>query len=145
MRRTLRNPGLFTLAVLALALAVSGIPPSANAADPDKGKISYTTYCVMCHGEIGDGKGPVGVTLDPKPRDLSRGEFKFDPDKDGRTGTDADLAAVIKNGAAAFGGSPLMTPWAHLQEVEIQDLVAYIRLLEQAGTAAAKTDDSTTP
>jgi hypothetical protein len=85
------------------------------------------------------------VTLDPKPRDLSRGEFKFDPDKDGRTGTDADLAAVIKNGAAAFGGSPLMTPWAHLQEVEIQDLVAYIRLLEQAGTAAAKTDDSTTP
>ena len=35
----------------------------------------------------------------PAPRDFTLGEFKFDTDKDGKPGTDADLKNVISKGA----------------------------------------------
>lgn len=89
----------------------------------------YAVNCLTCHGEKGDGKGPAGVALQPPPRDFSTGVFVFDVDSDGEKGTDADLAAVIKNGAMAYGGSPVMTPWAHLPDKDIQDVIAYIRSL----------------
>jgi mono/diheme cytochrome c family protein len=35
---------------------------------------------------------------------------------------------VIKNGAAAYGGSALMAPWGGtLSDAQIQDVIAYIR------------------
>jgi len=35
------------------------------------GKIFYGYYCLMCHGENGDGNGPVGEAYVPKPTDLT--------------------------------------------------------------------------
>lgn len=35
------------------------------------GRIFYGYYCLMCHGEKGDGNGPVGQSYTPKPTDLS--------------------------------------------------------------------------
>jgi hypothetical protein len=35
------------------------------------GRIYYGYYCLMCHGEKGDGDGPVGQSYIPKPADLS--------------------------------------------------------------------------
>ena len=70
------------------------------------------------------------LTLKPPlgpPRDFTKAEFKFDTDKDGKTGTDTDLFNVITNGAAAYGGSAMMAPWGHLPEQDRQDLIAYIR------------------
>jgi hypothetical protein len=34
-----------------------------------KGKELYTANCSACHGEKGDGNGPAGASLNPKPRD----------------------------------------------------------------------------
>ena len=103
-------------------------PLAARAAgDPAKGKVLFETNCATCHGVSGKGDGPVGAALQPPPRDFTKGEFKFDTDKDGKTGTDADLTNVIKNGAAAFGGSPMMAPWAQLPDSDIADLIAYVR------------------
>ena len=41
-----------------------------------RGKEIYEKKCALCHGENGDGKGPVGVGLNPKPTDFreSHGE-----------------------------------------------------------------------
>ena len=36
-----------------------------------KGKQIYTAKCAACHGEKGDGKGPAGTTLNPKPGDFT--------------------------------------------------------------------------
>ena len=57
--------------------------------------------------------GRPAAALDPPPRNFTSGEFKFDADKDGVTGTDEDLLIVIKKGGAAFGGNPVMVPWMH--------------------------------
>ncbi len=114
----------------ALAAAALLAPGAARAADAAAGKATFTTNCVTCHGESGKGDGPVGAALTPPPRDFTKGDFKFDTDKDGKTGTDADLKNVVQKGGAAFGGSPLMAPWPTLSDADIANLIAYIRTLK---------------
>ena len=36
----------------------------------DRGKVYYNYYCVFCHGENGQGDGPVGYSYMPAPTDL---------------------------------------------------------------------------
>ncbi len=119
--------------LLALAALVTlAIPSSALAAgDADAGKTTYMANCQSCHGDTGKGDGPVGAVLQPPPRDLSKGDFKFDTDSDGKAGTDADLHNVIRNGGAAYGGSPLMAPWPTLSDGDVDNLVAFLRSLNQ--------------
>jgi hypothetical protein len=88
----------WTVAV-ALAALIAGMAPAAFAGDVAAGKASYTINCFACHGDTGKGDGPVGVALQPPPRDFSKGDFVFDTDGDGEKGTDADLTNVIRNGA----------------------------------------------
>ena len=113
-----------------VAVAASVIPAAATAADADAGKALFQINCMTCHGPAGKGDGPLAAALDPKPRDLSGGEFKFDTDNDGKTGTDADLKNVIMQGAMAFGGSPLMAPWMTLSDADVANLIAFIRTLK---------------
>ncbi|MGI9592036.1 MAG: c-type cytochrome [Myxococcota bacterium] len=101
--------------------------PSASA-----GADHYATLCAPCHGEtgIGDGLGAQGLPV--SPRDFSKGEFKFDADGNGTPGEDADLRLVVENGAGAYGGSALMTPWAGvLDDQGLDDVIAYVRSLEK--------------
>ena len=118
------------LGMVGVSLAVAPIAASA-AGDAAKGKVLFETNCASCHGTSGKGDGPVGAALQPPPRDFTKAEFKFDTDKDGKTGTDADLMNIVKNGAAAYGGSPLMAPWGHLSDSDIQNVVAYVRTLKK--------------
>ncbi|UCE87627.1 MAG: cytochrome c [Deltaproteobacteria bacterium] len=119
--------------VVVIAAAAGSLlaPALAFAGDAAAGKKVYEVNCVSCHGTTGKGDGPVGVALDPRPRDFSTAEFKFDTNGDGTAGSDVDLAGVIKNGGGKYGGSPLMAPWAHLPDSDIQNLIAYIRTLKQ--------------
>lgn len=122
---------IFAVGMLSGAALVGFAPGASAAGDAAAGKATFVANCASCHGETGKGDGPVGQALDPKPRDLSTGQFKFDTDKDGKAGTDADLANVIKSGAAAYGGSPLMAPWASLSATDVQNVIAYIRTLKK--------------
>jgi len=113
---------------LAAVLAIGFTTAAHAAGDAAKGKVIFTTNCASCHGDDGKGDGPVGVALNPRPRDFTKAEFKFDAAKDGKPGGDAALTNVIKNGAGAYGGSPLMAPWGGtLSDAQIQDVIAYIR------------------
>ncbi|HXH28375.1 MAG TPA: cytochrome c [Candidatus Polarisedimenticolia bacterium] len=116
------------LSMTVAALAALLLPAAALAAgDAAAGKTVFTTNCASCHGDSGKGNGPVGAALQPPPRDFTKAEFKFDTDGDGKTGTDADLKNVITQGAAAFGGSPLMAPWPTLSDADIANVIAFIR------------------
>ena len=115
----------FPLAVLLALLA-----GPAGAGDAAAGKATYDTLCTVCHGPGGKGDGPAGVALTPAPRDFSVGDFKFDADKDGDPGKDADLKLIIKNGAGAYGGNPSMAPWGHLSDADIDNVIAFVRSLK---------------
>ena len=120
------------LATLFIAACIALLAAGAAHADPAAGKSLFVkTNCNSCHGMEGKGDGPVAAALDPKPRDYTAGDFKFDADKDGSVGSDSDLALVIKNGAAQYGGSAMMMPNPTLSEPDIKLLIAYIRSLKQ--------------
>ena len=112
---------LLSLGLSAWILAGAGLAAADDAADIEKGKKTYTTFCATCHGPEGDGKGVVGAALDPKPRNFRVGDFKFG-------GTDQDIFDVISNGAASKGGSPLMAPWSSIiSDADRWALVKYVR------------------
>ena len=119
------------LTILAALLAALAFSAPAFAGDAEAGKVTYTQLCWTCHGLTGVGDGPAGAALTPPPRDFSIGEFKFDADKNGTPGEDADLTMVIKQGAAAFGGNPSMAPWGHLSDDDVANVVAYVRSLRK--------------
>ena len=118
------------LIVLTTTIALAA-PAAFAAGDAAAGKKNYDTLCFTCHGSAGKGDGPAGAALTPPPRDFSVGDFKFDADKNGTPGEDADMKLVIKNGAGAYGGNPSMAPWGHLSDKDVDDLIAFVRSLKQ--------------
>ena len=119
-----------SLLVSALVLVIA--PSAALAAgDLAKGKETFKMYCETCHGASGKGDGPGAQGLQPSPRDFTKGEFKFDADKNGKTGEDADLKLVIKKGPGAFGGAAFMPAWeGAISDADIDNVIAVIRSLK---------------
>ena len=99
-----------------------------------KGKSIYdgAGACAGCHGPKGAGDGPAGGALNPKPTNLVSGEYKFDTDEDGKKGTEEDILNVISNGAAKYGGSPLMVARADISEADRKALAKYVASLKSA-------------
>ena len=64
------------VALLAAATALAESPPKSTPELLAKGKASFTTNCLTCHGEKGDGNGPAGKYMSPKPRDFAAQKFK---------------------------------------------------------------------
>jgi len=54
----------------ALESQSSKLSGSATPTTISDGRIYYGYYCAMCHGEKGDGNGPVGESYIPKPANL---------------------------------------------------------------------------
>jgi high-affinity iron transporter len=42
----------------------------------ETGKAAYQERCVTCHGATGEGNGPAGAYLTPRPRNFKAEEFK---------------------------------------------------------------------
>jgi copper transport protein len=96
------------------------IPP--NNQSITEGKTVYTQHCVVCHGVSGKGDGPVGLTLNPRPADLTL---------HGVPGvhTDAQLYDWITNGLLGTR----MPAWRKvISDTDRWNLVNYIRSLAQA-------------
>ncbi len=85
----------------------------------------YATFCASCHGANGDGKGPAGMALNPKPRN-----FKDVAWWDSGNGKDKErLYAVIKLGGVGtdYGVAATMAPWGGaLSDDEISQMVSYL-------------------
>jgi hypothetical protein len=118
-------------AAAAVSASIVAADAPAGSDEPLPGRALYEQYCVHCHGAEGKGDGPAGLPAVPMPRDFTVGAFKFDADADGRTGTDRDLFLVIRDGAAVYGGSPLMAGWGHLGEERIRALLDHVRSLQR--------------
>ncbi|MGO9830394.1 MAG: c-type cytochrome [Myxococcaceae bacterium] len=104
-----------------LGVVVLGLPVVAGAAagDATKGKPIYNSQCVICHGKTGDGNGPVGKGLSPKPKAFSAGQLP----------PDAELFKVIQKGGKANGLSKDMDAYPQFTDQQIWDVIAYIKTL----------------
>lgn len=82
------------------------------AADAETGKKVYQKYCVICHGDKGDGKGLIGIIhrveksgliWDVYPRDFTVGTFKFRSTATGCLPDDEDLLRIVTDGIVRSG------------------------------------------
>ena len=48
----------------------TAVPSTGSVTDLKRGSVYYRYYCIFCHGERGDGHGPVGESFFPVPSDL---------------------------------------------------------------------------
>ncbi len=124
MRRNREVAALISLVSL-LVLIDSAIPAGLSAQeyppDPERGKAIYVRLCRSCHGDEGGGNGPSAETLPLPPADFRhvRSILK----------SDEDLLRVIEHGVVF---SPMHAWRGRLADEEMQDVLAYIRLLSQS-------------
>lgn len=109
---------LVVAAVLACALA-----RVAWADDPAGGRVVYDRYCAGCHGTDGAGAGPAAPMLLTKPRDFTKGVYKFRSTAAGTLPTDADLYRTITRGINRTS----MPEWELLPERERWALVSLVK------------------
>lgn len=86
-------------------------------------KGDYRRYCVVCHGELGDGNGESFPWVDPKPRDFQLGVFKCRSTPTGTLPTDEDLFDTIARGLDRSN----MPQWSTFTKQERADLVAWVK------------------
>lgn len=87
--------------------------------DEARARALYRDKCEVCHGARGNGKGPAAIYLDPAPRDLTTGEYKFRSTPTGELPTPADLFRTITRGLRGTS----MPGWAGLSEEDRWQLV----------------------
>ncbi len=77
----------------------------------------FSTLCARCHGDLGNGKGPIAVYLDPYPRDLTKAGFMSSK-------SDERLMNSIKNGVSGTS----MPAWGRvLSDDQIRGVLDHIR------------------
>lgn len=140
--RTLIQKRCFRIVILAFLLAASATQPRSADAQTDKfpildafpssdqvsalqqlGSHVYATYCVGCHGVNGDGKGAASQFLVVKPRDFTKGVYKFRSTPSGTLPTDQDLYKIVTQGI--YGTA--MPTFSLLPEPDRLAVVQYIK------------------
>lgn len=89
------------------------------------GRTGFLNRCSGCHGENADGQGSASLMLNPKPRNLLTGSFKFRSTPSGVLPTADDLLRTINLGILGTA----MPSFQDVSEPEKQAIVAYIRSL----------------
>jgi mono/diheme cytochrome c family protein len=94
-------------------------PVAASAASIAAGKKLYDTQCASCHGTAGKGDGKAGLTLKPRPSDLTDAEWKHGA-------TDGEIFTLIRDGAQKTA----MRGYAsRMATNDIWNIVNYLRTL----------------
>lgn len=81
-----------------------------------RGAELFAQNCVSCHGPNGDGNGPAGQNLSPRPRNLVQGNWKFGGDRLG-------LMNVVTNGSPGTA----MQAYSYLALNDRWSLVHFVR------------------
>ena len=114
----------FCLPEIFVAIEPSNIELGVEEERINKGRTLFENLCFHCHGVGGDGKGPAGIYLDPKPRDFSLGIFKYHSTQNNSLPSDQDLYKTITEG---LPGTPMPAFNKAIDEEETLSLIKYIK------------------
>lgn len=89
----------------------------------------YNARCAGCHGITGDGNGPAGQYLRPRPRDYRSGTYKFTSTPYGYKPARHDLVRTIRRGAK--GTSMPAFPW--MSDEDLDAVIDYVIFLSERG------------
>ena len=93
------------------------------------GQAVYMKRCVQCHGVNGDGKGIAADSLYPRPRDYTKGVFKFTSTPYGTKPRREDLVSTIRKGITGTS----MPRFNRISEKDVEAVVDYVMVLAQRG------------
>jgi mono/diheme cytochrome c family protein len=97
---------------------------------PEPGETGlYRHQCASCHGESGQGRGPVAASQNPYPREFRFGLFKYKSTPRRYKPTKADLAKSIRRGLAGTQ----MRAFDKLTDKQVDALVDYVIYLSIRG------------
>jgi high-affinity iron transporter len=102
-------------------------PPKPTPALLERGKTLYASNCLGCHGAKGDGKGPAGAYLLPKPRNFTAEPFK-------KGNKPEEVFQTLSTGIPAS----TMVSFGKLPEQERWALVYYVLDFQKAAKGAQK-------
>jgi mono/diheme cytochrome c family protein len=102
---------------------VAAVLPVLNVALIERGRGVYERFCISCHGERGDGRGISAEWLTPRPRDFTRGVFKFRSTPTGKLPTTDDLLNTVRRGLHHTN----MPSWEVIGERNLRAVVEYIK------------------
>jgi len=91
----------------------------------ERGEKVFQYHCTFCHAEDGNGKGVAAPFSSPRPRNFSKGHYKFRTTAFGKIPTDEDLYEMLTRGMPGT----TMPSWKHLPEVDLKSLVLYLKTL----------------
>lgn len=94
-----------------------------------RGQAIYQSQCVQCHGVSGDGNGPSGKYMYPRPRDYRKGIFKFASTPYGIRPLREDLVRTVRQGIRGTS----MPGFSLLPESDQQAVVDYVLMLSRRG------------
>lgn len=107
---------LFLTATCATAQSASGDRARNRLA---KGERTFRQYCVLCHGEKGDGTGVAAKLYNPPPANLTVSPYSREY-----------MMKIVSLGGGAVGRSPAMPAWGREPGAEaVADVVSYVRSL----------------
>jgi len=89
----------------------------------------FSKYCVQCHGVTGNGKGAVAEYLNPKPRNYTRGIFKFTSTPYGHKPRRSDLVHTIRRGVTGTS----MPSFDRFSDEDMGAVVDYVLVLTYRG------------
>ncbi len=124
-----------------IARAKSGAADSRawEAARVDEGEAIFQTLCAGCHGVRGDGRGPAAYAMDPAPRDLRRGEYRFRSTASGALPERHDILRTLRLG---LPGTAMPSWQEQLTGPELRSVVLYLETLSpRFGSEARYAED----
>ena len=98
--------------------------PAPAEAPPDpaaEARKLFSTKCVVCHGDHGEGDGPGAAALNPKPRHFADATWQASV-------TDEQIKKTIVEGGAAVGKSAAMSANPELED-KPEELAALVKIV----------------
>ncbi len=106
---------------------LSGPRPPENERTISAGRWVYERRCAVCHGVKGDGNGPRANELYSRPRDFTRGLYKFRSTPTGSLPADEDIYLSISRGIKGTG----MMPWNRLRKDDRWAVTYYLKTFSE--------------